>query len=113
VDWKSSGGSPPWKFPALGSRFCWNRLALHHDSEADSGTFGWLTAVLALMKARGATDCVDILFLRNRLRFHRLALHHDLLQRDWAGLKSIAEYLNIQRYWLQRQVVSAAVLGLF
>ena len=32
VDWKSSGGSSPWRFSALGSRFCWNRLALHDSS---------------------------------------------------------------------------------
>ena len=80
--------------------------------EADGGTFDWLTAVLALIEARGATDCVDILFLRSRLRFHRLALHHNLLRRDWAGVKNITEYVNIQRYRLQRQVVSAVVLGL-
>lgn len=29
--------------------------------KADGGTFGRFTAVLALMKARGATDCAEIL----------------------------------------------------
>jgi hypothetical protein len=40
-----------------------------------------LTTVLALTEARGAADLVNALFIRSRLRFHRLARHRRLLPR--------------------------------